>query len=76
MFKAVVSPPAGINVTVAPKRLVFKRYGQKINFTVSFEVAAPGKDYVFGSLSWRNRLSWVTTPLVVRVVHSRSGLLM
>lgn len=76
VYKAVVSPPAGINVTVVPKRLVFKRYGQKINFTVSFEVAAPGKDYVFGSLSWRNRLSWVTTPLVVRVVHSRSGLLM
>ncbi|KAK4409376.1 Subtilisin-like protease SBT3.5 [Sesamum angolense] len=74
VYKAVVFPPAGINVTVVPKRLVFNRYGQKINFTVTFELTAPSKDYVFGSLSWRNRRSWVTTPLVVRAVRSKFGL--
>ncbi|KAH6837639.1 hypothetical protein C2S53_017045 [Perilla frutescens var. hirtella] len=76
IYKAVVFPPTGINVTVVPKRLAFDSYGQKMNFTVKFEVAAPTKDYVFGSLSWRNRRSWVTTPLVVRVMHSRFGLWM
>ncbi|KAI3462275.1 hypothetical protein Pfo_018938 [Paulownia fortunei] len=74
VYKAVVFPPTGINVTVVPKRLVFNRYGQKINFTVKFEVTAPTKDYVFGSLSWRNKRSWVTTPLVVRTIHSKFGL--
>lgn len=76
VYKAVVSPPKGISVTVVPKRLVFYRYGQKINFTVKFEVTAPTKDYVFGSLSWRSRRSWVTTPLVARVKESRFGLWM
>lgn len=76
VYKVVVYSPAGVNVTVVPKRLAFNRYGQKINFTVKFEATAPTKDYVFGSLSWRSRRSWVTMPLVVRVVHSRFGLRM
>ncbi|KAF8406762.1 hypothetical protein HHK36_008854 [Tetracentron sinense] len=75
IYKAVVSSPTGINVTVAPKRLIFNSYGQKINFTVSFKVAAPSKGYVFGSLAWRNRELRVSCPLVVRVVHSKSGLM-
>ncbi|KAL1566696.1 subtilisin-like serine-protease S [Salvia divinorum] len=74
VYKAVVYPPAGVNVTVVPKRLVFDRYGQKISFTVTFEATAPSRDYVFGSISWRSRRSWVTTPLVVRAVSSRLGL--
>ncbi|KAK6154059.1 hypothetical protein DH2020_013698 [Rehmannia glutinosa] len=74
VYRAVVFPPTGVNVTVVPKRLVFNRYGQKINFTVKFEVTVPSNDYVFGSLSWRNKRSWVTTPLVVRPIHSKLGL--
>ncbi|KAL6563987.1 hypothetical protein OROHE_005227 [Orobanche hederae] len=74
VYEAVVFPPAGINVTVVPKRLVFSWHGQKINFTIKFEVTAPSKDYVFGSLSWRSNISRVTTPLVVRTVHSKHGL--
>lgn len=76
IYKAVVYSPAGINVTVVPKRLAFYRYGQKISFTVKFEAVAPTKDYVFGLLSWRSWRSWVSTPLVVRVVHSSFGLRM
>ncbi|KAL8550014.1 hypothetical protein ACS0TY_008730 [Phlomoides rotata] len=74
VYKAVVFSPTGINVTVTPKRLAFNRYGQKMSFTVKFEVTAPVKDYVFGSLSWRNKRSWVTMPLVVRTIRSRLGL--
>ncbi|KAL3527347.1 hypothetical protein ACH5RR_012003 [Cinchona calisaya] len=75
IYKAVVFAPEGINVTVVPRRIVFDSYGQKINFTVNFKVAAPPMGYVFGSLSWRNKISWVTSPLVVRAMHSKMGLM-
>ncbi|XP_020228756.1 subtilisin-like protease SBT3.9 [Cajanus cajan] len=67
IYKATVLSPAGINVTVVPNRLVFTRVGQKIKFTVNFKVATPSKEYAFGFLSWKNRKSQVTSPIVVRV---------
>ncbi|KAL2348730.1 hypothetical protein Fmac_002730 [Flemingia macrophylla] len=67
IYKAVVLSPAGINVTVVPNRLVFTRVGQKIKFTVNFKVDTPSKGYTFGFLSWKNRKSQVTSPIVVRV---------
>nr|GMC93316.1 subtilisin-like protease SBT3.9 [Ipomoea batatas] len=74
-YKAVVFPPRGINVTVVPRRLTFTHYGQKLNFTLSFKMAAPTQGYVFGSFSWRSKKNWVRSPLVVRVAGSRMGLL-
>ncbi|KAJ4963784.1 hypothetical protein NE237_023723 [Protea cynaroides] len=73
IYKAVVSSPPGINVTVAPKYLVFNSYGQQITFTVNFKVIAPSKGYVFGHLTWRTKELRVTSPLVVRVAHSKTG---
>ncbi|KAM3361504.1 subtilisin-like serine-protease S [Capsicum galapagoense] len=73
IYKAVIFAPRGVNVTVVPRRLTFTRYYQKMNFTVTFKVAAPTQGYVFGSLSWRNKRTWVTSPLVVRVAHSTMG---
>ncbi|XP_058073330.1 subtilisin-like serine-protease S isoform X2 [Magnolia sinica] len=73
-YRAVVSSPKGINVTVTPKFLIFKDYGQKIKFTVKFKVTAPSNGYVFGSLSWRKRKLQVTSPLVVRVASSNTGI--
>ncbi|KZV19416.1 hypothetical protein F511_08757 [Dorcoceras hygrometricum] len=75
IYTAVVFPPPGINVTVVPERLVFTSYLQKISFTVKFEVTGPVEDYVFGSLSWRNEKSWVTSPLVARVAKSKASLM-
>lgn len=75
IYQAVVSPPRGINVTVVPNRLVFNTYGQKMDFTVHFQVAAPVKGYEFGFLSWRNGKTTVRSPLAVRVVASDKGLL-
>ncbi|KAL5172975.1 Subtilisin-like protease SBT3.5 [Glycine soja] len=74
VYKAVVSPPPGVRVSVIPNRLIFSRIGQKINFTVNFKVTAPSKGYAFGLLSWRNRRSQVTSPLVVRVAPGKNGL--
>ncbi|XP_055803162.1 subtilisin-like serine-protease S [Solanum dulcamara] len=73
IYKAVIFAPRGVTVTVVPQRLAFTRYYQKMNFTVTFKVAAPTQGYVFGSLSWRNKRTWVTSPLVVRVAHSNMG---
>ncbi|OVA01042.1 Peptidase S8/S53 domain [Macleaya cordata] len=75
IYKAVVSSPTGIKVTVFPSFLIFNSYGQKINFTVNFKVNAPTKGYVFGSLKWRKKKIRVTIPLVVRVESSNTGLL-
>lgn len=77
IYRSVVSPPAGINVTVSPKYLSFRRYGQKANFTVSFRVVSPSQDYVFGSLTWKalKDVQVVTSPLVVRVAVSDTGLI-
>ncbi|PON53618.1 Subtilase [Trema orientale] len=75
VYKARVSSPRGINVTVVPDRLIFTSFGQKIKFTVNFKVAAPSKGYAFGFLSWTSRRSRVVSPLVIRVATSDSGLL-
>ncbi|XP_024024475.1 subtilisin-like protease SBT3.5 [Morus notabilis] len=75
VYRARVSLPRGINVTVVPDRLVFTSFEQKMKFTVTFKVAAPTKGYAFGFLSWRSRRSRVVSPLVVRVANSDSGLL-
>ncbi|XAR58091.1 Cucumisin [Bertholletia excelsa] len=65
-YKAVVSPPKGVKVTVVPRWLVFSRYGQKMSFTVIFSVAARSEGYQFGYLTWRNRKLRVNMPLIVR----------
>ncbi|KAK1259308.1 hypothetical protein QJS04_geneDACA001439 [Acorus gramineus] len=75
IYRAIVSPPPGINVNVTPKVLIFNRYGQKMNFTVNFSASAASKGYVFGSLTWKNGISHVTSPLVVRVASHSSGML-
>ncbi|GKV21853.1 hypothetical protein SLEP1_g31792 [Rubroshorea leprosula] len=75
IYRAGVSAPRGINVTVVPNRLIFNSYGQKMDFTVHFQIAAPTKGYSFGFLSWKNGKIRVTSPLVVLVRPSEKGLL-
>lgn len=74
-YRAQVSPPIGVNVTVVPHVLNFKRYGEKLNFTVTFRATRPSKDYVFGSLSWKAKEIRVNSPLVVRVSFVDTSLL-
>ncbi|KAK9109558.1 hypothetical protein Sjap_017618 [Stephania japonica] len=74
-YRAVVSSPRGINITVTPMLLNFNSKRKKINFTVNFKLTAPSTGYLFGSLTWRTDKICVTSPLVVRVGSSNSGLL-
>ncbi|RZC62865.1 hypothetical protein C5167_024629 [Papaver somniferum] len=75
IYKAIVSSPVGTKTTVFPRFLIFKSYGQKLSFTVNFEVIAPTKGYTFGSLTWRKKKIRATIPLIVRVKSSNTGLL-
>nr|XP_027192108.1 subtilisin-like protease SBT5.3 isoform X2 [Cicer arietinum] len=75
IYKAVVSSPHGVNVTVTPNQLVFARIGQKIKFTVNFKATSfSKKGYKFGFLSWTNKRLQVTSPLVVKVAPGKHGL--
>ncbi|PIA24892.1 hypothetical protein AQUCO_15500003v1 [Aquilegia coerulea] len=74
-YRVFVSLPAGVKITVSPRILLLKEYGQKMSFTVNFKVTALAKGYVFGWLAWKKGKLRVTSPLVVRVVSSRSGLM-
>lgn len=67
IYRAMVSPPRGVQVDIVPRRLVFEKYGQKRNFTATFKSSTPSQGYVFGYLHWKSRNSRVTTPLVVRL---------
>lgn len=75
IYRAVISSPVGVNVTVVPQILVFTKYGEKIKFTVNFEVIGPSEGYGFGYLAWRSKKSRVFTPLVARVASSNLGLI-
>ncbi|GJM97949.1 hypothetical protein PR202_ga14915 [Eleusine coracana subsp. coracana] len=66
-YRAIVSAPRGINVTVNPEVIVFENYGAVQTFTVSFHVDVPPPGYAFGSLSWHGRDAQLTMPLVVKV---------
>ncbi|KAF5188703.1 Subtilisin-like protease SBT1.6 [Thalictrum thalictroides] len=69
-YRVLVSSPAGVKVSVSPRILIFKEYGQKMNFTVNFKVTVPSRGYVFGLLAWKKGKLRVSSPLVVRVVSS------
>ncbi|KAK4270047.1 hypothetical protein QN277_023133 [Acacia crassicarpa] len=73
-YTAEVSSPAGVKVTVVPNQLNFTRVGQIIKFTLNFKVVAPSKGYSFGFLSWKNRRTQVTSPLVVQVAPANLGM--
>uniref|UniRef100_A0A0A9C8X7 Subtilisin-like protease fibronectin type-III domain-containing protein n=1 Tax=Arundo donax TaxID=35708 RepID=A0A0A9C8X7_ARUDO len=74
-YRAVVSAPQGVNVTVTPEVIVFENSGVKKTFTVSFHVDVPTQGYVFGSLSWHGRDARLMVPLVVKGQVSDKGLI-
>ncbi|KAK4840345.1 hypothetical protein QYF36_006437 [Acer negundo] len=83
IYKAVVSPPIGINVTVVPKQLIFNRYEQKMNFTVNFKLTAPAEGYGSGFLSWRSFMAgpaitptWFVTQVCLSQEPSSLGVFM
>eukprot|EP00249_Psilotum_nudum_P036263 c6675_g1_i1 orf=482-2788(-) len=65
VYHADLNVPMGVTVRVIPDTLVFTSFGQTLSFSLEFTVVSPGKDYVFGSLTWINGLHKVRSPIVV-----------
>ncbi|KAL6888311.1 hypothetical protein ACP4OV_009337 [Aristida adscensionis] len=73
-YKAFVSEPAGVGVTVTPSELHFAA-GEEKGFEVKFHVknAAVAKGYVFGALVWTNGKQYVRSPLVVNAMETTTA---
>ncbi|CAL9232339.1 unnamed protein product [Arabidopsis halleri] len=67
VYKVVIEPPIGVQVTVTPDTLVFnsttKRVSVKVRVSTKHKI---NTGYFFGSLTWSDSLHNVTIPLSVR----------
>uniref|UniRef100_A0A0E0BHH1 Peptidase S8/S53 domain-containing protein n=1 Tax=Oryza glumipatula TaxID=40148 RepID=A0A0E0BHH1_9ORYZ len=70
MYKAFLQPPAGVDMLVKPKMLVFDKNTRSQCFKVTFKARQKFQgDYTFGSLAWHDGSShWVRIPIAIRVV--------
>ncbi|XP_010455450.1 PREDICTED: subtilisin-like protease SBT3.10 [Camelina sativa] len=67
VYKVVIDPPTGVNVTVTPTELVFDSTNTKLSFTVRVSTTHKvNTGYYFGSLTWTNDLHNVVIPVSVR----------
>ncbi|PWA78029.1 subtilase family protein [Artemisia annua] len=70
VYSVSLRPPRGMNMTVEPMKLVFRRVGQKLNFLVRVKVVAmklsPGSSVTkSGSIEWSDGKHFVRSPVVV-----------
>ncbi|CAA7062253.1 unnamed protein product [Microthlaspi erraticum] len=67
VYKVVVEPPFGVQVTVAPETLVFNSTTKRVSFKVKVSTTHKiNTGYYFGSLTWSDSVHNVTIPLSVR----------
>ncbi|KAK3184590.1 hypothetical protein Dsin_031876 [Dipteronia sinensis] len=70
-YRARVKKPAGISVSVEPKRLKFTKTGEEKTFFVTIKVrkSNAAKEYVFGELIWSDdKQHQVRSPIVVKAI--------
>ncbi|KAM0892231.1 hypothetical protein ACQ4PT_025873 [Festuca glaucescens] len=67
MYNVTVAAPAGVNVTVTPTTLVFRRQNERKSYTVEFRSNAvkPAGAWEFGHITWENRKHAVRSPVAV-----------
>lgn len=67
-YRARVSNPNGILVSVKPKKLKFVSIGEEKSFTVTMKTKTlrAAKDYVFGELIWSDGKHNVRSPIVLK----------
>jgi len=67
VYKVVIEPPIGIQVTVTPETLLFNSTTKRVSFKVKVSTTHKiNTGYFFGSLTWSDSLHNVTIPLSVR----------
>ncbi|KAL3623583.1 hypothetical protein CASFOL_032399 [Castilleja foliolosa] len=63
-YTVSVDMPVNVNVTVKPKKLVFKNVGERKRYNVTFEPKSSTRGMeAFGSIVWRNKLHEVRSPV-------------
>nr|XP_009394968.1 PREDICTED: subtilisin-like protease SBT5.3 [Musa acuminata subsp. malaccensis] len=69
-YKVRVEEPAGVSVTVKPRKLKFKKLGEEKKFTVALKDKRSNlaREYTFGGLTWSDGKHYVRSPIVVKVV--------
>jgi len=73
-YKAEVTGPPGVLVSVNPTELEFSKKGEKKSFTITFSPNNFAGNYVFGSLSWNHYRFSVVSPIVVGDVSGKRAL--
>ncbi|XP_024026852.1 subtilisin-like protease SBT3.6 isoform X1 [Morus notabilis] len=67
IYEATIEPPSGVLVSVKPEFLVFNSTIEKISFQVTISTTHQmNTDYLFGSLTWTDKVHIVRIPLSVR----------
>ena len=65
-YEVVIDAPPSVTVTVKPSKLVFKKVGERLRYTVTF-VSKKGVSTMskttFGSISWNNAQNQVRSPV-------------
>ncbi|CAN0927258.1 Subtilisin-like protease SBT5.3 [Linum grandiflorum] len=65
-YKARTKKPAGVSVSVEPRRLEFRKTGEEKTFRVVLSGNAASKDYAFGELVWTDGKRQVKSPIVLK----------
>lgn len=69
IYKAKIDYPAGVNVSVMPNQLKFEKAGDKLSFKINFTpYNTSNGEFVFGALTWTNRLHVVRSPIGLNVL--------
>ena len=67
VYRAIIEPPSGALVSVKPEVLVFNSTVKKVSFKVTIATTYQmSTGYLFGSLTWTDRVHVVRIPLSVR----------
>lgn len=64
VYKATVSAPKGLNVTVEPSVLTFGSVGQKLSFSLTVQATIFETDKIVGTLIWYDGSHSVRSPVV------------
>jgi hypothetical protein len=64
-YTASLRVPAGLSISVQPKRLKFDKIGEEKSFSLTIEVTRSGGATVFGGLTWSDGTHYVRSPITV-----------
>ncbi|KAI4351493.1 hypothetical protein L6164_005859 [Bauhinia variegata] len=69
-YKVLITPPAGVEVSVEPNTMSFKQVGETQAYHVVLKINSKDANYVFGELDWFDGNHHVRSPIVV--IHKMS----